>query len=237
MLVLALEASTSVFGVALWQDGRLLTEHLEAAGQRALGRLLPLVAQTLEAAGRGKGEVGGLAVGIGPGSFTGLRIALATAKGLAEGLDVPVAGVPTLEAIAFQTGPSAGLVLPLLDARQGRVYAALYRWVGAGLEEVEAPSVRPAAGWWDRLAGEPSPAGLTLAGDGLDAYGDEAARRLGPGARLAPPAVRPLRPGAVAALGARRLAAGQATDPLDLAPIYLGGSVDGATTPGRPEHA
>src|SRR5262245_52075822 len=92
--------------------------------------LLPLIDAALAAAGVGLRQLDLLAVSIGPGSFTGLRIGLSVAKGLALATGLPVVGVPTLEAYALHVGPRPGLICPVLDARKGEVYGAVFRWQG-----------------------------------------------------------------------------------------------------------
>lgn len=220
MLILALDTSADACGVAVADGEHILVEYIEATGSNHSTRLMPLVAAALAAAGRDKRDIGGLAVTAGPGSFTGLRIGLTTAKVLAAALDVPLAAVPTLEALAWQAGPRPDLVSPCLSARR-RVYAALYRWEGADL----AP-IRPAAAvfprdWWRELA---SLAGeVYCLGDGVPALCGAAADAGAPGLRVrfAPAAGRAVRPGAVAALGYRRLLRGERADPPTLTPLYL----------------
>lgn len=129
--------------------------------------VLSLIDEVLDAAGLRLKDLDRLAVSIGPGSFTGLRIGLATIKGLALGCNLPVAGVPTLEAFARALAPRPGTIWPLLDARRGELYAAAYRWRDGQLDEVSAPAaVVPA----DLAGGLGSP--CTLIGDGGDAYAD-----------------------------------------------------------------
>src|SRR5690606_32044529 len=84
------------------------------------------IARALQEARVDKRELDAIAVGVGPGSFTGLRIGLATAKGLAFALDLPVVPVSTLAAAAYGTGAQAGLVVPLFDAKRGQVFTGVY---------------------------------------------------------------------------------------------------------------
>jgi tRNA threonylcarbamoyladenosine biosynthesis protein TsaB len=146
-----------------------------------------------------------LAVSIGPGSFTGLRIGLSVAKGLSLATGLPVVGVPTLEAYAHTAGPRAGVLCTVLDARKGEVYAATFHWRGA------VPECRtgPAAMAPQRLAASMRPP-CTVVGDGVDAYAEI---WRGAAAELIPFAALPPSGGAVARLGIDR-AAGSVTDDL-----------------------
>jgi tRNA threonylcarbamoyladenosine biosynthesis protein TsaB len=103
--------------------------RLAAAPQHS-AELLPLLAGLLDRAGTGWDEVGAIAVGVGPGTFTGLRIGVATARGLAQGLGVPLHPVSSLEALAAGLGAGASpgrALLPLIDAKRRQVFASLYR--------------------------------------------------------------------------------------------------------------
>lgn len=229
MLILALDAATATCGVALAEGERVLVEYAERVGRNHAARLLPLAEAALAAAGCGRSELAAVAVTVGPGSYTGVRIGLATAKALAYGLRLPAVGVSTLEALAFGAGPRPGLVCPVLDARRGRVYAALYRWQGERLVEVEPPRLAESGSWFASLAGR----AVHLTGDGLAVHGDAAAALGATGAvSFAHSLEAALRPGAVAILGARRLQAGGGVGPDELLPLYLGGQPPGAARPG-----
>ncbi len=101
-------------------------------------------------------DLEGLAVSIGPGSFTGLRVGVATVKGLALALDLPVAPVPTLDALAATLPFAAAPVCPLLDARKGEVYCSLYRWQGSGDDARVGVSGALAGGRGRRACAAPS---------------------------------------------------------------------------------
>lgn len=209
MRVLAIEASSLAGGVALLDEDRLVAEYVLDVRVTHSERLLAAVDRVLVDARWTPGALGGLAVAIGPGSFTGLRIALSTAKGLAVALGLPVAAVPTLDAMAAALPWAALPVCPVLDARKGEVYASCYRWVdGAPRRE------------WDYLAASPSDlaARLTEAtlvvGDGAAAIDSPYARRLSSPCRLPSPAC-------VGALGLERLRRGDTVAAAALAPLYL----------------
>jgi len=128
MRILAIESSAKAASVALLEEGRLLAQNYQHAGLTHSRTLLPMVYSLLDGLGMTLADVDKIAVAKGPGSFTGLRIGVATAKGLAFGADKPLVGVSTLEAMAHQAKHlGAGIITPVMDARRGQVYNALFR--------------------------------------------------------------------------------------------------------------
>lgn len=125
MLVLALDTATAVCSVALARDSAVLAEITSNLPSTHSQRLLPMVDSLFTETGLKPTQLDLLAVSRGPGSFTGLRLGIATVKGLGLALNLPVVGVSTLEVLAHNF--SGGLVCPVLNARLGQVYAALYR--------------------------------------------------------------------------------------------------------------
>src|SRR5690242_19383342 len=130
MRVLALETSTLAGGVALMDGERLVAEYVLDVGVTHSERLLAVIDRVLADARWAPRDLEGLAVSIGPGSFTGLRVGVSTVKGLAWALGLPIAAVPTLDAMAAAVPSSAWPVCPILTARRGEVYASLYRHDG-----------------------------------------------------------------------------------------------------------
>lgn len=173
MLVLALDTSTFLGTVAVVRDGALLAE-LSASVRATHGEtLLPHVQHALKLSGVRLAEIDLLAVGIGPGSFTGVRIGVATAKGLALAERKPLVGVTSLSTLARGLSFGSGFAVPVLDAHKGEVYCAAYARDARGeLEEVLAPFHAQPALAAERLRGLAEGQTLWLAGDGLDRYGD-----------------------------------------------------------------
>lgn len=126
MRLLALDTSTSTGGAALWEDGTIQGEVLLEVAATHSERLLPAVNSLLRDVGWEGSSLSAIAVAVGPGSFTGLRIGVTTAKALAYGWGLPVIGVSTLEAMAWQLAGRRGVVAPIINARRERVYAAAY---------------------------------------------------------------------------------------------------------------
>ncbi|MEW5920273.1 MAG: tRNA (adenosine(37)-N6)-threonylcarbamoyltransferase complex dimerization subunit type 1 TsaB [Bacillota bacterium] len=139
MLFLALDTTTAVCSVALGEEGRLMGEYLLNIKKNHSQRLMPLLISLLRDCEVQRRQLQGIAVAIGPGSFTGIRIGVATARGLAQGLGIPLIGVNTLEALAGGCAFFPALICPLLDARRGQVYTAVYRGGGPSLQELEPP--------------------------------------------------------------------------------------------------
>jgi tRNA threonylcarbamoyladenosine biosynthesis protein TsaB len=128
MKLLALDTATRSCSVAVTHDGSLSAELTIVKNQTHSKHLMELIHSVLQIADFRLADLDGLAVTIGPGSFTGLRIGISTIKGLACALARPVVGVSTLEALAWQCGQTSYLICPLLDARKGEVYGATYRF-------------------------------------------------------------------------------------------------------------
>jgi tRNA threonylcarbamoyladenosine biosynthesis protein TsaB len=216
MLVLGVETSTMQGGVALMGEDRLVSEYLLNVEATHSERLLPAIDRMLGDAGVGLDAVSGIAVSIGPGSFTGLRIGLSTVKGLAYATGLPVVGVPTLEAMARSVPFAAVQVCPVLDARKHEVYAALFRCERDVLVRLmEDAALSPEA-----LCAKIRKPTLFL-GDGLSAYGELFRRLLGDRMLVPPPACRGGRPACVAELGRQRLLRGERDAAEALVPRYL----------------
>jgi len=213
-LVLALESATAALGVALLR-GQELVDEISASAGPAAETLLPAVDRLLDRAGVALGELEAFAISIGPGSFTSLRVGIATLKGLAFESDLPIAPVSTLAALACAAGPTDRLVVPMLDARRGEVYAAAY--AGASRREVVlAEGVYNA----EALCAEIRPP-CVLVGEGAALYGEAIAAVLGEGVALLPPPEGNASARHVGALGVEQLARGSCVRAEQLAPHYL----------------
>jgi tRNA threonylcarbamoyladenosine biosynthesis protein TsaB len=164
-----------------------------------------------------------LAIAIGPGSFTGLRIGAATWKGLALANRLPLVGVSTLDAMT-QLAPFApsGYLATILDARMKEVFAAVYRYDESGRSTVIEPCALKPEALIARMEGLPdfSPDGLGLVGDGATLYGPQCAERW-PSATLVPPFLGVPRASAVAKEALDALARGASSDAATVSPIYL----------------
>jgi tRNA threonylcarbamoyladenosine biosynthesis protein TsaB len=224
--VLGIETATSIASVGIVNADRVLTELEQPMRGSHARTLLPLIDAALAAAHCELGGLDLIAVSIGPGSFTGLRIGLSVAKGLALATGLRVVGVPTLEAYAHRAGPRPGLLCPVLDARKGEVYGAAFQFDqhgGAGSAVAAAAALQclipPAAIAPKRFAASlPKP--CTLFGDGVDAYAELWQRELGDDAELIPFADLTPSGAVVARLAIARAATADAADLTDLEPSY-----------------
>ena len=126
MRILAFESSAKAASVALTEDGRLVAEYFENSGLTHSRTLMQMAADLLRSCDVAPEGVDAVAVAAGPGSFTGVRIGVAAAKGFAWGREIPCFGVSTLEAMAFAAGRARGLLCAVMDARRGEVYNALF---------------------------------------------------------------------------------------------------------------
>jgi tRNA threonylcarbamoyladenosine biosynthesis protein TsaB len=127
MLILAIDSSGTTAGVALVSDGGVIAESSLNCGYTHSRTLMPLVAHIIDISGTALSAVDYIACASGPGSFTGLRIGAGCAKGLAAGLGKKIVNVSALDALAYNVISFEGLIVPLMDARRGEVYASVYR--------------------------------------------------------------------------------------------------------------
>ena len=178
MRILGLDTSISIASVAVSEDNRIVAEdfypRIGLAGRSGAKSnhaeiILPLIDSVLQRAGTGLSDVEGLAVSIGPGSFTGVRIGLSTVKGLAYGADVPAVGNSTLQAVAARVVGFQGIVCPILDARKCEVYAAAFRKQGNQLERLTEDALMPILSFLEELRGLEKTAPCLFIGDGVDA--------------------------------------------------------------------
>ena len=247
MPILSLDTSTQVSSVAVLKEGRLASEITMQAKLTHSETLLPHIEQALRMAGVKKEELTGIAVSIGPGSFTGLRIGLAAAKAMSYALRIPIVGVPSLEALALHYRVPGVTIFALMDAQKKNVYVEQLAWQREGSDlalAVQSPvKVQPLA---DVLAeaGKLAAVGQTvvLVGDIVQKrFAGKDGRRAGKmqlpdgvldgrragkmqlpdGVLLPPPELVLPRASHVAWLGAERLAKGEADNVMDLEPIYI----------------
>ena len=216
-LLLSIESATRVMSVAVLEGETLLAEISTFDERVHSERLLPAVDQLLQIAGLSLDEVEAFAVSIGPGSFTGLRIGLATLKGLAFGSDRPAVAVPTLAALTVTAAGASGPVAALLDARRDEVYATCLAEPG----DIGTPLVPDAVFTAEALA-EALPHSCTVVvGEGAEGVAAAAVERAARGMVLLPAAFGGTRAFHTGLLGARLLARGEGQRSEDLVPRYL----------------
>ena len=219
MKILAIDSSGLVASVALLEDGVLLAEYTVNYKKTHSQTLLPMLDAAAQMTELDLDSLDAIAVAGGPGSFTGLRIGAATAKGLGLALDRPLISVPTTAALACNLYDTAGVICPMMDARRSQVYTGIYRFENHELMTVmeqKPMAVEEAAAELNRL-GEP----VTLLGDGAAVYMDRLKDLLDVPFSEAPPHLNRQRAGALAALGAKYYREGRVCTAAEHRPDYL----------------
>ncbi|MBW2701997.1 MAG: tRNA (adenosine(37)-N6)-threonylcarbamoyltransferase complex dimerization subunit type 1 TsaB [Deltaproteobacteria bacterium] len=231
MVVLGLDTATPMTAVALI-DGEEVLAKEQVSDRRHSVNLLPAMDRALKQAGMGRGDLDGVAVGIGPGSFTGIRIGLAVAKTLAFVLDKPLLGVSSLKALAYgaKTQPEVADWLEeeecqlcvAQDALKGEVFSARFRWRSSGgLETLQAEGARDPSTWAKELLELPEDGPFVVLGSGAERYAVMFHQTLESKIRIPREAVaHVVDAAAVAKLGLERLLAGESDDPMSLEPMY-----------------
>ncbi|MCA9665769.1 MAG: tRNA (adenosine(37)-N6)-threonylcarbamoyltransferase complex dimerization subunit type 1 TsaB [Myxococcales bacterium] len=217
MRLLALDTATPTASVAVVDEHEVLAQHDRVVTTHSEG-LLALIEETLAAVSMQPSELSGVVCGLGPGSFTGLRIGLATAKGLCFAARKPIYGVCSLDgvaaAVARELGDDQAAIAVVLDARRGEVFLRCYR----GRDALGPPRVlRPDALEAELDAAFESGAAITVAGDGALKYHASHLSRC----QLAPEDAHAVAAGELGLAARARHAAGEADDVAKLAPLYL----------------
>lgn len=143
MLILGIETATEQVGVAIGGHEGVIATFEVARGRRHAEILTPAIEFVCKQADVDVDELGCVAVDIGPGLFTGMRVGIAAAKALAFGLRIPMIGIPSLDLLAFPVRHTDRVVVPVIDARKSEVFWAMYRQVPGGVQQVVAPTVGP----------------------------------------------------------------------------------------------
>ena len=230
MRILGLDTSTSVASVAISEDGRIVAEDFyprQGTAERSGAKsnhaeiILPLIDSVLERAGIGLSDVTGIAVSIGPGSFTGVRIGLSTVQGLAYGTGMPAVGISTLQAIAARVAGFEGIVCAILDARKSEVYASIFRRQGNQLERLTEDSLVPILSFLRELRGVGKTAQCLIVGEGVTVYGPLLNQAADLQISFAEEEGMPSVAASIALLSERQFIHDQPVQLEDLAPIYL----------------
>lgn len=219
MKILAIDSSGLAATVALLCDDVLTGEYTIHNKKTHSQTLLPMIDAMMQMAATDVKELDAIAVAAGPGSFTGLRIGASTAKGLAQVLDIPIIGVPTLEGLAFNLEGADALACPMMDARRQQAYFGIY----------DVSSVRPAPVCGQAAApvqeviqkvneiGRP----VIFLGDGAPVFKEQLEQGVQVPFRMAADSVRYQRASSVAALGKLALAESKGMRAEQFAPVYL----------------
>ena len=215
MNILAIDTASRTCSVAVCRDALTLAEITDAGGETHSRHLMTMVDRALRMSVGGIGKIDALAVSRGPGSFTGVRIGISTAKGLAAAAGIPLAGVSSLEALAWQAAPTARVVCAMLDARRQEVY-----WQRFCFEDRRLAALVPAAVSAPEVAVDGLTDPCVLIGDGALAYEARLRERMGADFRMAPDFQHAIRAGVIAHIARERLAQA-ANDLATLVPAYI----------------
>ncbi|MBO5327282.1 MAG: tRNA (adenosine(37)-N6)-threonylcarbamoyltransferase complex dimerization subunit type 1 TsaB [Clostridia bacterium] len=216
MLILALDSTAVTASVALCRDETPIASFHVKNGNTHSETLLPMVEAVLKTAGFTVDDIDLFACSVGPGSFTGVRIGVATIKGLAFGKNKPCIGVSTLEALALNAVPFDGIICPVMNARRGQVYNALFRYEGDALVRLCPDRALSALELDAEMAEKDKP--FALVGDGVEEMTRVAVK-------TAPKRISPLLTDqnavSVARCAYRAFLNGQRGTDAELNPIYL----------------
>jgi len=214
MVILAIDTASRSCSVAVTDGDAVLAEINDVSGETHSRHLMAMVDRVVAMSVKRKTDIEGYAVTRGPGSFTGLRIGISAAKGLAEAAGRPLVGISSLEALAWQVAQANVVIIPMLDARRKEVYTARYARRDAVLEPLaEEQALSPE----DAVAGMAAP--CLLVGDGVLAYEVRLREALGTHMQLALPFQHIIRASTVAFLARDRLC--HMDERMTLTPYYL----------------
>ena len=216
MKILAIDTSTDYLSVAIHNEDGLIAERNFRSPMKHSSCLMPLIVESLALADLSIEAIDGFAVSLGPGSFTGLRVGVATMKGLVFATGKPIVGVPTLDVLAENITETAYHILPVLDAKREQVYASIYRYSGKKLKRLTDYLV---IGIDDLL--KKVRAKTIFLGDGLFDYRDVIREKKKDLAIFAPRDLWFTKASVVAKYGLERLKAGKVERAYDLTPLYL----------------
>jgi len=217
MHLLALDTATEQVSVAIGRDGSVLGAVQLAGGRRHAEQLAPAIEYLLRETGVHQDQLAAIAVGSGPGLFTGLRVGVTTAKVMAQALRIPVVGIPSLDLVAYPLRHAGRPIVAVLDARRREVFAARYQPVPGGVQRVSDYAVHTPAELVADLAVLPQ--GLLLAGDGVERFPAEFAaleHAEFAGSSFSAPSVA-----ALVELATARAEREEFESPSDLRPLYL----------------
>jgi tRNA threonylcarbamoyladenosine biosynthesis protein TsaB len=223
MKILALDSSGLVASVAIVVDGITVAEYTVNHKKTHSQTLLPMLSEIKEMTQLDLATVDAIAVAAGPGSFTGLRIGSATAKGLGLALNIPIISVPTVDALAYNLYGSNDLICPIMDARRNQVYTGLYEFENDKLKIIEKQCAADISDTVDKIndiCGKSNKKVIFL-GDGVDVYRQRIEEIIKVGYSFAPACANRQRAACVATLGIELYKNGVYETAADHAPEYL----------------
>lgn len=229
MKILAIDSSGQTASVAVWEDDLTLAEFSIHAKKTHSQTLLPMLEAVREKIELDMETIDAIAVTSGPGSFTGLRIGSATAKGFGFALNKPIVPVPTLEGLAYNLYGTDRIVCPLMDARRSQTYTGLYKFTADGangydmivIKEQCAVAIEEILGICNEQVSKENGGGVVFLGDGVPVFREEIERLLTVPYSFAPAHMNRQRAAAVAALAAKYYRQGKVRTAAEYTPEYL----------------
>lgn len=219
MYILGIDTATKVAGAAVLGQDRLISERFVHNQKNHSQYIIPMIQQVMEDAGIKPGELNGIAITGGPGSFTGLRIGMSVAKTLGLALNIPVINVSTLKVLAWNILGSRGFICPILDAKKSEVYTCLYRSEENELVEMMEPAAL-SVDTLIQILSDFADEDITLLGDAVPVYGEIIKSRL-QNIKFGTQINSYPRAAAVAELGMTQLKLGPVGDTTFMEPVYL----------------
>ena len=219
MKILGLDSSGLTASVAIQIEGKLAAEYTVNNKKTHSQTLLPMIDEIMRSEGMDPKDLDGIAISAGPGSFTGLRIGSATAKGLGLALDIPLVNVPTLEGMAFNLSGSDKLICPIMDARRNQVYTGVYDVSGERPVPVKEQCAIDVAELVDCL--NEMGRDVVFLGDGVPVYKGVIQEKIKVGYSFAAPGNDRQRAASVCALAGIKAQAGETESADEHRPEYL----------------
>lgn len=216
LILLSADTSSSRFSIALLKGYRLIDEFESKPFNMHSSELLPEIAKVLSKNSYLLEDINAFCVGLGPGSFTGLRIGLTTIRAMALALKKPVVGIPSIDGMAYNLLGSKGEICAVIDAKQNKVYARIYTCTDKGIKPKSRFLLLGIKELLDRVK---NPA--TFLGDGIRLYRNDILQELGQKAKFTPELLWYPKAAIIGRLGLDRLRAGKKDNVFSLSPIYI----------------
>ena len=219
MNILAIDASALAGSVAYFKEGKLVGEYYICHKLTHSETIMPMLEHLKNLIGMDLEIIDAIAVTSGPGSFTGLRIGVTTAKALALALNVPIIGIPTLDALAHNITHVSARICPIMDARRNQVYTAVYKWQGETLERLTEHLACDMDEHLETLVD--SEEQVIFLGDGVDVHREKIVSKLGDKALFAPLFLNLQRASVLGEIACKAYERGETYDASTFVPIYL----------------
>ena len=219
MKILAIDTSSIVATVALMEGDKLMAEYILNNKKNHSEHLMPIIEEVMKSCELSPKDIDVYAVALGPGSFTGLRIGIATIKSMAQALDKPIIGISSLEALAYNLIYSKDIICPIIDAQRDMVYTGLFKWDGLEFIRLKEDRVIPIEELIQELKLECE--NIVFLGDAVDKFKSFILENLDERAIFAPGIVKLPRASSIGELARQRAEKGEFQDFKDILPIYM----------------